>query len=119
MSHNNKLLHLEHARKNGPIPRRFNGKPINPSTVWRWIRKGLQAVDDERIRLEVTYVGNTPYVTENAIAEFFQAVTAAKLERHRRAEALAADVTDAELAAAGLQIPERSTGKSVRSEVAQ
>ena len=42
-------------------------------------------------------------VAETAITEFFQAVTAAKLERHRRAEELAAEVTEDELVAAGLR----------------
>ena len=95
------LVPLTTARKT-IIPRRPDGRPIDPSTLWRWIRKGIQGVDRERIKLEVTYVGNRPYVTENAIGEFFQAVTEAKLERHRRAEALAADVSDAELESAGL-----------------
>lgn len=93
---------LDTARKNGKIPRRPDRKPIAPSTVWRWVRKGLEGLDGERIKLPVTYVGNTPYVTENDIEDFFQAVTAAKLERHRRAEELAADVSDDELQATGL-----------------
>ena len=116
--HDNELVSIGHARTK-LIPVRPDGNPVNHSTVWRWIRRGLEGVDGKRIKLAVVYVGNRPMVTKNAIAEFFQAVTEAKLERHRRAEALAADVTDAERAAAGLQIPERSTGKSVRSEVAQ
>ena len=96
-----KLVDLTTARKE-LIPPRPNGKPVNPSTVWRWIRQGLEGVDGERIKLEVIYAGNRPFVTPDAIEEFFQALTAAKRERHRRAEELAADVTDDELAAAGL-----------------
>jgi hypothetical protein len=42
-------------------------------------------------------------VTHNAVDDFFQAVTEAKLERHRRTEELAADVTEDELQAAGLR----------------
>ncbi|GAB5442869.1 MAG: hypothetical protein Fues2KO_32180 [Fuerstiella sp.] len=96
------LVTLTEARKHH-IPRRPNGKPIDPSTLWRWNRKGLEGVDGERIKLEFVYVGNRPYVTPDAIDSFCQAVTEAKLERHRRAEQLAADVTDDELQAAGLR----------------
>ena len=97
------LVSLDHARKDPDyIPPRSGGKPINSSTLFRWIHKGLEGLDGERIKLSVTYAGNRPHVTKNAIDDFFQAVTAAKLERHRRAEELAADVTADELAAAGL-----------------
>ncbi|MEQ9410938.1 MAG: hypothetical protein RIK87_24720 [Fuerstiella sp.] len=96
------LVPLGHARKH-LIPRRPDGRLITASTVWRWVRKGLEGLDGERIKLEVTYVGNRPYVTRNAVDDFFQAVTEAKLERHRRAEELAADVTAEELAAVGLR----------------
>lgn len=95
------LVDLTTARKDH-IPRRSDGKPVAPSTIWRWVRKGLEGADGERIKLEVIYVGNRPFVTRNAIDDFFQAVTEAKLERHRRAEELAADVSDDELASAGL-----------------
>lgn len=96
------LVSLDHARKN-IIPLRPDGKPVNPSTVWRWVRKGLEGLDGERIKLSVVYAGNRPMVTRNAIDDFFQAVTEARLERHRRAEDLAADVTDDELEAMGLR----------------
>jgi len=96
------LVSLNHARKN-LIPRRPNGKPVHASTLWRWNRKGLEGVDGERIKLEIVYAGNQPYVAPNAIDDFFQAITEAKLERHRRAEELAADVTNDELAVAGLR----------------
>lgn len=102
VTQSSELVTLDHARKHF-IPPRADGQPINPSTCWRWIRKGLEGLDGERIRLEVTYVGNRPMVTQNAIDDFFQAVTEAKLERHRRAEELASDVTENELAAAGLR----------------
>jgi hypothetical protein len=96
-----KLVPLGVARRT-LIPPNENGKPVNPSTVWRWVRKGFLGVDDERIRLEVTYRGNAPYTTAEAVDRFFSQVTAAKLERARRADAMAADVTDDELREAGL-----------------
>jgi hypothetical protein len=93
---------LDHARKHF-IPRRPDGKPIDPSTAWRWIRKGLEGLDGQRIKLSVVYCGSRPYVTRNAVDDFFQAVTEAKLERHRRVDELAADVTEDELEAVGLR----------------
>lgn len=101
MGTQHELISLNQARKT-LIPRRPDGKPINPSTVWRWIRHGLEGSDGERIKLEVTYVGNRPHVTANGIEAFCQAVTEAKLERHRRATELVADVTMDELRGAGL-----------------
>ena len=101
VTQNTELVDLTTARKE-LIPRQPNGKPVNPSTVWRWNRKGLEGVDGQRIKLEIVYVGSRPFVTRNAIDDFFQAITEAKLERHRRAEELAADVSDDELQAAGL-----------------
>lgn len=101
VTQNAEPVDLATARKT-LIPRPA-GKPVNPSTVWRWIRKGLEGIEGERIKLEVIYVGSRPFVTPNAIDDFSQAVTYAKLERHRRAEELATDVTEDELAAAGLR----------------
>ncbi len=98
----NNLVSLDHARKHS-IPPRSDGKSVNPSTVWRWVRKGLEGLDGERIKLEVTYCGNRPFVTQHAIDDFFQAVTEAKLERHRRAQELASDVTEDEPIAAVLR----------------
>lgn len=97
----NELFSLDHARKH-LIPRRPDGRPVNPSTTWRWIRRGLEGLDGARIRLDVVYVGSRPYITQNAIGNFVQAVTEARLERQRRAAEPVADVTDDELQAAGL-----------------
>ncbi|APZ94624.1 hypothetical protein [Fuerstiella marisgermanici] len=101
VTQNAEPVDLATARKT-LIPRPA-GKPVNSSTVWRWIRKGLEGAERARIKLEVIYVGSRPFVTPNAIDDFSQAVTEAKLERHRRAEELATDVTEDELAAAGLR----------------
>lgn len=95
------LVPLSVARKK-LFPANPDGKPVNPSTLWRWIRKGLEGLDGERIRLEVVYRGNAPYVEPEAVQRFFDAVTRSKLERTRRTQQRTADVSDAELAAAGL-----------------
>jgi hypothetical protein len=97
----NELRSLDYARKN-LIPRRPNGKPVNPSTVWRWIRKGLEGLDGERVTLAVTYAGSRPCVTAEAIDVFFNAVTEAKLERYRLALEIRSDVSEVELNDAGL-----------------
>ena len=101
MDASNELKSLDYARKN-MIPRRTDGKPVNPSTVWRWIRNGLEGLDGERITLAVTYAGSRPCVTAKDVDEFFAAVTEAKLERHRIALERRSDVSEAELDAAGL-----------------
>lgn len=95
------LVPLDHARKY-LVPRRPDGEPVNPSTMWRWSHKGLEGLEGERITLTVTYVGCRPYVTRQGIDDFFQAVTEARLERHQRALELQADVTADELESAGL-----------------
>jgi hypothetical protein len=78
------------------------GKRVNPSTIFRWITKGLEGLDGKRIRLQVWYVGRQPHTTHAAIRTFLDSVTAARLERSRRTQQGAAVVTDAELDAAGL-----------------
>jgi hypothetical protein len=79
-----------------------SGKRVNPSTIFRWMTKGLEGLDGNRIRLQVWYVGRIPHTTNAAIRKFVAEQTAAKLERSRRAKQGAAEVTDAELDAAGL-----------------
>lgn len=96
-----KLVSLDHARKH-LVPRRPDGKRVNPSTMWRWIHKGLEGLDGDRIKLAVTYVGCRPYVTRQGITDFFEAVTEARLARHQRALDLQVDVTADELESAGL-----------------
>jgi hypothetical protein len=77
-------------------------KRVNPSTIFRWITKGMEGLDGKRIRLQVWYVGRQPHTTHAAIRTFLDAVTAARLERSRRTQQGTAEVTDAELNAAGL-----------------
>ena len=74
------------------------------STVWRWATKGLApAIDGEpRIKLEVLYVGNRPHTTRRAIREFLDRATQARLSRIDLNRRRCVDVTDAELADAGL-----------------
>ncbi len=84
------------------IPESQNGKKLNCSTLWRWVRKGLAGANGERIKLQVVYVGRTPHVSAEMVEAFCDRVTAAKLERIRQQELACVEVTTAELAAAGL-----------------
>ena len=70
-----------------------SGRPIAPSTLWRWIRKGVNGA-----KLNVTYVGGTPYLSQRLLDEFFAAVTQAKLKPQETTDA----ELQAELQAAGL-----------------
>ncbi len=79
------------------------------STTWRWITRGLApAVDSEpRIKLAVLYVGNKPFTTRNAIREFIDRATQARMARMARTQQLRADdVTQGELQAVGLTGPQ-------------
>ncbi len=78
------------------------GKRVNPSTIFRWITKGLEGLDGSRIKLQVWYVGRQPHTTHAAIRTFLDSVTAARLERSRRTQQRTAEVTDEELDSAGL-----------------
>jgi hypothetical protein len=55
--------------------------PCN-STVWRWVRIGMQGANGERIRLPVTYVGRKVYTTQADIRSWMQAVTEARYTQH-------------------------------------
>jgi hypothetical protein len=76
----------------------------NPSCVTRWTTRGLAPAEPEapRIKLEVLYCGNRAYTTRQAVRDFFERVTAARLARMERTRQRCADTTDAELKAAGL-----------------
>lgn len=95
------LVSIGYARKH-LIPPSDGGRLINPSTVYRWIRTGLEGLDGNRIRLEATYRGQTPFTSAEAINRFFAAVTTARLARIEKTLADSAEVSDCELAAAGL-----------------
>lgn len=75
---------------------------MNPSTAWRWITRGIAGENGERIRLQAWYVGRRPYTTPTAVREFIQRVTAARLASLQHAHLPNTDVSDAELAAVGL-----------------
>jgi hypothetical protein len=48
------------------------GRRVAPSTVIRWILRGLQAPDGTRVRLAATRIGSRWYVDEPALEEFLR-----------------------------------------------
>jgi hypothetical protein len=48
-------------------------KPVSPSTLWRWHRKGIAGV-----KLETICLGGTRFVSSEGLSRFFTAVTEAK-----------------------------------------
>ncbi len=98
---NGELVNLNEARRN-LIPPRPDGRAVTPSTLFRWIRHGLAGPDDERIRLDVVYVGSRPYVTPDALERFFTRVTAAR-RTVKPSIPTATSATNTELAKAGLR----------------
>jgi hypothetical protein len=61
------------------IARRFppyrQGRPVNPSTVWRWITEGVRLPDGTRVRLEAARVGGRWLTSAPALARFMAAQT--------------------------------------------
>ena len=74
----------------------------NPSTSWRWITRGIAGVGGDRIKLKVWYVGRTPHTTATTVRKWLDAVTEARLLRMEHTRQRVADVSETELAAAGL-----------------
>ena len=91
----NELVDLGTARRT-LIPRR-DGVPVSPSTLWRWIRQGINGV-----RLEVVYIGSKPYTDQQRLERFFDSVTERRLQGIRVDEPTVLTATDDELRAAGV-----------------
>ena len=98
---------------NQAIRTEIPGAPSS-STVWRWAKRGLAPAEDDepRITLSVVYVGNKPYTTRNAIRDFIDRATKARLARMARTQQLIADVSEDELAAVGLLASKRRHRRS-------
>lgn len=50
-----------------------DSRPLAPSTIWRWHKKGISGV-----RLETICIGGTRYTSVEALQRFFDAVTLAR-----------------------------------------
>lgn len=77
------LVPLGRARRE-LIPYGNNGKPISPTTAWRWVRKGLKSATGERIKLTVVMVGGRPFLTRQAVEDFFARLTEARESAEER-----------------------------------
>ncbi len=51
-----------------------NGRHANPSTVARWVHKGVTAANGQRVKLVAVRVGSVLYVTEQSLADFLAAL---------------------------------------------
>jgi hypothetical protein len=58
------------------LPSLRGGKPVNPSTVWRWTTRGIRARDGMLVRLESIKVGGTCCTSDEALLRFFRALSA-------------------------------------------
>lgn len=83
---------LEHV---ATVAKRRTGKRPHPSSIWRWIKKGVRGGS---IRLEAIYHGGYWQTTDAAFDAFLQAQTEAALN----SQATTDDVSDDELRDAGL-----------------
>ncbi len=73
MLNDEKLLSLRDATK--AVPR-----SVHPSALWRWLRRGIQARNGQRIYLEGVRAGGGLFTSVEAIRRFFAAVAAADAE---------------------------------------
>ena len=69
-----KLRSFAEAAQRLPALRR--GKPVNPSTVWRWTTRGVRGRDGLLVRLEAIKVGGTCCTSDEALQRFFHALSA-------------------------------------------
>jgi hypothetical protein len=67
------------------LPRMRRGRPVSPSTLWRWHRHGLKAWDGAVVRLRAWRVGGQTLTSEAALREFFARLSAGAGEAPTRA----------------------------------
>jgi hypothetical protein len=56
------------------LPPGRSDKPVNPSTFWRWARKGARSVAGQRVYLEVCRVGCRWVTSKGALERFLRAL---------------------------------------------
>ena len=57
------------------LPALRGGKAVNPSTVWRWTKRGVRARNGVVVRLEAIKVGGTCCTSDEALLRFFRALS--------------------------------------------
>ena len=89
------LLPLAEAART--LPRLRNGRPVSPSTLWRWSARGLRGV-----KLRVVRVGHVACTSKSALRQFFADVEAARSRAEQVVSSVPAAPTPASEAAAAL-----------------
>jgi len=67
------LLSLPQAARRFPPYRR--GRPVNPSTVWRWISSGVKLSGGRRVKLGAVRLSGRWLTSVEALARFIEAQT--------------------------------------------
>jgi hypothetical protein len=62
------------------LPALRGGKPVNPSTLWRWTTRGIRCRDGLLVRLESIKIGGTTCTSDQALLRFFRALSADDLQ---------------------------------------
>ena len=57
------------------LPALRGGKPVSPSTVWRWSMRGVRDRHGVRVRLETIKLGGTCCTSDEALVRFFRVLT--------------------------------------------
>lgn len=60
------------------VPPVRKGRPVSPSTLWRWHSVGILSDAGERVRLEVCRIGGSQCTTAEALTRFFVRLSAAE-----------------------------------------
>ena len=55
------------------LPPGASGRPLAPSTIWRWARDGVETLDGRRVYLEVARLGSRFVTSREAIGRFLTA----------------------------------------------
>src|SRR5215218_6562183 len=68
----------EAARRLPPLR---SGRPVSPTTLWRWSSRGVRARNGQTVRLETIRIGGTTCTSDEALARFFSALSAGEEAR--------------------------------------
>jgi hypothetical protein len=63
------------------LPALRGGKPVNPTTIWRWTTRGVRGPGGVPVRLEAIKVGGTTCTSDEALARFYRALTISEQQR--------------------------------------
>lgn len=86
------LLSIPQAAR--ALPKRDNGRHVHPSTVWRWIRRGVRGA-----RLETIRIGGSTYTSVEALQRFAAGSCGESIEQSAE---VSEPIVEAELRGLGL-----------------